>query len=258
MLIAGLPAWVIAGISLSFVSVLIIFVTYGGYTRRISVGGEVTTLPRSVNIFATQQGFIAQRFVNVGDQVKKGQHLYQIDVSRVTDSGTVSASTRQAIENQLAQVDSIIAKLEANKKTTLVNLQAQIDQYKLAHSQSKQMVENSRNGVNFMRETMKNYDEYRSKGLINRDQLNNQVYLYYQQQSTFHSLYNQSIQESLQITNLNSDLATRASDFDNQISQYQFQRNDLLRQLAEADASGSLIVNAPADGRVESLSGFVE
>ena len=90
--------------------------------------------------------------------------------------------------------------------------------------------------------------------LINRDQLNNQVYLYYQQQSTFHSLYNQSIQESLQITNLNSDLATRASDFDNQISQYQFQRNDLLRQLAEADASGSLIVNAPADGRVESLS----
>ncbi|WP_265567668.1 biotin/lipoyl-binding protein, partial [Serratia grimesii] len=146
--------------------------------------------PRSVNIFATQQGFIAQRFVNVGDQVKKGQHLYQIDVSRVTDSGTVSASTRQAIENQLAQVDSIIAKLEANKKTTLVNLQAQIDQYKLAHSQSKQMVENSRNGVNFMRETMKNYDEYRSKGLINRDQLNNQVYLYYQQQSTFHSLYN--------------------------------------------------------------------
>ncbi|MBO2007100.1 hypothetical protein J4732_15730 [Serratia marcescens] len=55
LLIAGLPAWVIAGISLSFVSVLIIFVTYGGYTRRISVGGEVTTLPRSVNIFATQQ-----------------------------------------------------------------------------------------------------------------------------------------------------------------------------------------------------------
>ena len=81
----------------------------------------------------------------------------------MTDSGTVSASTRQAIENQLAQVDSIIAKLEAKQEKILVNLQAQIDQYKLAHSQSKQMVENSRNGVNFMRETMKNYDEYRSR-----------------------------------------------------------------------------------------------
>ena len=88
---------------------------------------------------------------------------------------------------------------------------------------------------------------------LNRDQLNNQVYLYYQQQSTFHSLYNQSIQESLQITNLNSDLATRASDFDNQISQYQFQRNDPCGSW-RSDASGSLIVNAPADGRVESLS----
>ncbi|WP_413502770.1 HlyD family secretion protein [Serratia proteamaculans] len=254
LLISGLPAWAVVAISLSFILVLVIFITYGTYTRRISVGGEVTTLPRTVSIFATQQGFIAQRFVNVGEQVKQGQHLYQIDVSRVTDSGTVSSNTRQTIENQLAQVESIITKLEQNKKTTADNLRAQIEQYKLSHNQSKEMVENSRNGVKFMRETMRNYNEYRNKGLINRDQLNNQVYLYYQQQSTFQSLYSQSIQESLQITNLNSELVTRASDFDNQISQYQFQKNDLLRQLSEADASGSLIVNAPTDGRVESLS----
>lgn len=254
LLIAGMPAWVTAVISLSFIAVLVIFVTFGTYTRRISVGGEVTTLPRTVSIFATQQGFIAQRFVNVGEQVKKGQHLYQIDVSRVTDSGTVSANTRQAIENQLAQVESIITKLEQNKRTTSDNLRAQIEQYKLSHNQSKKMVENSRNGVNFMRETMKSYNEYRNKGLINKDQLNNQVYLYYQQQNTFQSLYSQSIQEALQITNLSSDLVTRASDFDNQISQYQFQKNDLLRQLSEAEASGSLIVNAPTNGRVESLS----
>jgi len=254
LLISGLPAWIVVALSMSCVTALAIFITYGSYTRRINVGGEVTTLPRSVNIFSTQQGFVAKRFVNVGEQVKKGQHLYQIDVSKVTDSGIVSANTRLAIENQLTQVDSIITKLEQNKKATSDNLRAQIDQYKSAHNQSKEMVENSRRGVSFMRETMKNYDEYRNKGLINRDQLNNQVYLYYQQQSTFQSLYSQSIQESLQITNLNSELVTRASDFDNQISQYQFQRNDLFRQLSEADASGALIVNAPTDGRVESLS----
>ncbi|POC78238.1 colicin V secretion protein CvaA, partial [Vibrio vulnificus] len=74
------------------------------------------------------------------------------------------------------------------------------------------------------------------------------------QQSLFQNLHSQHIQESLQITNLESDIVTRAADFDNQISQYQFQRNDLQRQLAEADASGALIVNAPSDGRIESLS----
>ncbi|WP_261115698.1 HlyD family secretion protein, partial [Serratia entomophila] len=120
--------------------------------------------------------------------------------------------------------------------------------------QSKQLVENSRRGVESMRRTMESYGEYQRKGLINKDQLNNQTYLYYQQQSSFQSLYSQSIQESLQIANLGSDIVTRAADFDNQISQYELQREDLQRRLSEADASGALIINAPTDGRVESLS----
>ena len=78
LLISGLPAWAIACVSAAFIIALLIFLIFGNYTRRINVSGEVTTLPRSVNIFAAQQGFISQRFVNVGDQVKKGQRLYQI------------------------------------------------------------------------------------------------------------------------------------------------------------------------------------
>lgn len=254
LLISGLPAWAIACVSAAFIIALLIFLIFGNYTRRINVSGEVTTLPRSVNIFAAQQGFISQRFVNVGEQVKKGQRLYQIDVSRVTDSGVVSANTRQAIESQVAQIDNIIQKLQANKRATVDNLSAQKAQYEIAHKQSQQLVENSRRGVESMRRTMDSYGEYQRRGLINKDQLNNQSYLYYQQQSAFQNLYSQSIQESLQIANLGSDIVTRAADFDNQISQYELQREDLQRRLSEADASGALIINAPTDGRVESLS----
>ncbi|BBO62914.1 hypothetical protein SMATCC274_21770 [Serratia marcescens] len=186
--------------------------------------------------------------------VKKGQRLYQIDVSRVTDNGKVSANTRLALENQLKHVDSIILKLQDNKRMTLENLRAQKKQYELAHMQSKQLLDNAREGVAFAQDNMRSYKEYQQRGLITKDQLSGQTYSFYQQQSLFQNLHSQHIQESLQITNLESDIVTRAADFDNQISQYQFQRNDLQRQLAEADASGALIVNAPSDGRIESLS----
>lgn len=99
LLINGLPAWCFGLLSFLFILVFLSFLIFSHYTRRINVYGEITTFPRSVNVFAPQQGFISERFVEVGDVVKKGQRLYQIDVSRVTDNGKVSANTRLALEN---------------------------------------------------------------------------------------------------------------------------------------------------------------
>jgi len=255
LLINGLPAWCFGLLSFLFILVFLSFLIFSHYTRRINVYGEITTFPRSVNVFAPQQGFISERFVEVGDVVKKGQRLYQIDVSRVTDNGKVSANTRLALENQLKHVDSIILKLQDNKRMTLENLRAQKKQYELAHMQSKQLLDNAREGVAFAQDNMRSYKEYQHRGLITKDQLSGQTYSFYQQQSLVQNLHSQHFQESLQMSILYSASGTRAADFDNQISQYQFQRNDLQRQLAEADASGALIVNAPSDGRIESLSG---
>ncbi len=75
-----------------------------------------------------------------------------------------------------------------------------------------------------MRRTMASYGTYQRQGLITKDQLTNQRSLFYQQQNAFQSLNTQLIQESLQIAKLESEISTRASDFDNDISQYLFQK----------------------------------
>ncbi len=254
LLISGVPPWIVAVVSLAIIIILLVAIIFGNYTRRINVYGEVTTLPRPINIFAPQQGFITKSWVNVGDEVVKGQAIYQIDVGKVTDSGRVSQSNQQAIKRQLVQVKNIIHKLKINKKTTLDNILSQKKKYEAAYKQSYQWVKDSRKNVESMRKTVENYSQYRRKGLITKEQENNQLYSYYQQQGASQSLYSQNMQEALQITNLDSEIITRAADFDNQISQYELQYGDLQKQLAEADATGILIINAPVDGRIESLS----
>ena len=92
--------------------VFLCFIIFGNYTRRINVYGEITTFTHLINVVSPQQGFIAERFVNVGDIVRKGQQLYQLNVSRVTETGKVSANTRTALENQQQHVDNIIKKLQ--------------------------------------------------------------------------------------------------------------------------------------------------
>src|SRR5471032_249175 len=254
LLLAGWPAWIVISLTALFLVVLLSFLIFSNYTRRINVSGEVITQPHSINLFSPEQGVITGLFVDTGKTVKKGQPLYQIDVSRVTQAGNVSTTTLSAIKNQREQIESIITQLQNNKRITLENLQQQLEQYETAHKVSQDMVASAQQGLDAMKKSMQNYGAYQRKGLINTDQLNNQRYLFYQQQTSFQSLNTQSIQESLQITNLRSELVTRAADFDNQISQYGVQRNDLERQLAQADAKGSLLITAPTDGKISSLS----
>lgn len=254
LLLAGWPVWVVTSLTALFLIALLSFLIFSNYTRRINVSGEVITQPHSINLFSPEQGVITNLLVETGKTVKKGQPLYQIDVSRVTQAGNVSTTTLSAINKQRDQIDTIITQLQNNKRTTLENLQQQLEQYEKAHKVSQDMVASAQQGLDAMKQSMQNYGAYQRKGLINTDQLNNQRYLFYQQQTSFQSLNTQSIQESLQITNLRSELVTRAADFDNQISQYGVQRNDLDRQLAEADAKGSLLITAPTDGKISSLS----
>ncbi|MBW7984845.1 HlyD family secretion protein [Enterobacillus tribolii] len=254
LLISGYSSRSVAALSLMFFILLLAIIIFGNYTRRINVNGEVLSQPHPITVFSPQQGFIIKKWVNAGDSVAKGQPLYQIDVSRTTSSGNVSATALKAINNQLTQIDGIIIKLQENKAVTLDNLRRQLEKYRANHQKSQTLVANAATGMEEMRNTMTNYTDYQRKGLINKDQLNNQRYLYYQQQSIYQSLNTQVIQEGLQMATLESELSTRSADFDNQISQYLYQRSDLQRQLAEADAGGMLYINAPSSGKIENMS----
>ncbi len=254
LLISKTPAWIVSVFSAAFLIILLLFLIFGNYTRRINVYGEVITNPHPINIFSSQQGFVSKNFVKVGDVVKKGQKIYQIDFSQTTESGKVSTNTKHALESQLTQVNNIIKKLKNNKNITLEGLEEQKRQYESAHEKSKTIVDNARHGVEFAKENMKNYKTYQQRGLITKDQFNNHSYSYYQQQSIYQNLYNQYVNDSLKITHLNSEIMLKEADFDNQISQYKIQRDDLQRQLGEIVASGSLLVTSPIDGRIESLS----
>lgn len=254
LLVSGYPVWVVILASGFFLTLLLTVIIFCDYTRRINVHGEVTTIPRPVNIFSSGQGYISRAWKQAGEQVKKGDYLYQIDVSRVTRSGNVSENIIQAARQQAAIVENIISKLEENKATALSHMREQLAQYEQAYREAKISVESARKGMEEMKATMQSYSSYRQRGLINSDQMTNQRYLFYQQQSVYQNLNAQLIQQGLQITSLKGDIITRGTDFDNQISQNRYELSDIQRRLVEMDATGTLFISSPIDGKVESLS----
>lgn len=113
------------------------------FTQRIDVKGEVITLPHSINVFSPQHGFIIKQYVKIGDLVKKDQPLYEIDVSRNTTSGNVSAAQIEVINEKIANSNDIIGKLVDNKNQTLNALNAQLKTSTDSLKETNRMLQNT-------------------------------------------------------------------------------------------------------------------
>lgn len=253
LLISSCPSWLVAILSGLFFLIIMAGIIFGQYTRRINVDGEIISLQQAITIYAPQQGVVTRTFLQTGQRVNKGEPLYEIDVSRTTSSGNVSARGAEAINYQLTLIEQIIEKTEQNKQSSLNSLQQQLAQYRQAYKKSQELISSAGRGLQDMQKSMGNYDDYLRKGLINKEQFNNQRYLFYQQQSSWQSLNTQLIQEGLKIISLETDIATQSADFDNKAAEYALKRSELQRELAEVNASGTLIITAPEEGNIENM-----
>lgn len=254
LLLAGLPAWLIMLLSAIFLMMLIATVTFCSFTQRIDVRGEVITLPHSINIFSPQQGSVINQFVSIGDLVEKDAPLYEIDISRNTSSGNVSAAQVGVINEKILNSQGIIEKLTRNKSETVSAIEVQLKTATESLKETNRMLTNTQTGLKKMHDNLSSYDGYLKKGYITKDQYNYQHSLYFQQQSAYQSLVSQKMQLESQLTQLNSDKITKAADFDNQILTQHNQTNDYRNQLVESNANGNLIIKAMTAGRIESLS----
>ncbi|QQO69618.1 HlyD family secretion protein [Klebsiella michiganensis] len=254
LLLAGIPAWLVTLLASLFLIALVLSLIFCTFTQRIDVRGEVITLPHSVNVFAPQQGFVVNQHVKVGDIVNKGQPLYELDVSRNTINGNVSAAQIEVINEKIANAEDIISKLMRNKSETLTALEKQIKTTSASLAETNRMLATTLVGLNKMFTNLSSYDKYLKDGLITKDQYNYQHSLYFQQQSAYQSLVTQKMQLESQLTQTNSDKITKAADFDNQISSQHNQINDYKNQLVESNANGNLIIKATTNGKIESLA----
>jgi ABC-type dipeptide/oligopeptide/nickel transport system ATPase subunit len=133
-------------------------------------------------------------------------------------------------------------------------LEQQRSRYRKAFNNSNSILSRAEEGIKIMKNNMDSYKFYQKKGLVNKDQLTNQVALYYQQQNNILSLSGQNEQNALQLTILESQIHTQAAEFDNRIYQMELQRYELLKELAVTDAGGEVVIRALSDGKVDSMS----
>ena len=254
ILFGGVSPLIVSACCLAFLAVIIAMLCFFKYTKRIDVVGEVITLPHPLNISSPQLGSISKQYVQVGDVVKKGAVLFELDVSKNTDVGNVSDTNVSMVKAKIVNAEDIIKKLKANKDDFIGTTRRQIQRYERSLDETEKMLTTAKKGLTHIETSLQSYSSYLQRGLINKDQYNNQHSLFVQQQNAFQSLSSQKMQIELQLTQTRSDLTVKTAELDNQITSQYSQLRDLQTQLIENSASGRILVKSTIDGRVESIA----
>jgi membrane fusion protein len=186
--------------------------------------------------------------------VKKGEVLFELDVSKSTDGGNVSDTNVAMVKAKIVNAEDIIAKLKVNKDGFIETTHRQILRYEHSLNETEKMLTTAQKGLTHIEKSLQNYSDYLKRGLINKDQYNNQHSLFVQQQNAFQSLSSQKMQLELQLTQTRSDLTVKTAELDNQITSQYSQLRDLQTQLIENSANGKIVVKSTIDGRVESIA----
>lgn len=252
LLLSRIPTWIVVSLSLFFIAVFIVYISTASYSRRIKVPGEIITTPKAVTIYSPTQGYIKRVFFNVGDEVNRNEHLFEIDSSQETTSGSVGEETLDSINKQIVQIRTIIDKLTHNREENEKSIKKQIAKFNDSLEEINRFLEVSKDNLTGIKKTTREYERYHGQGLITQDQLTNQQYIYYQQQNLYNSLNNQKDQLIVQLNQLNTDLITKIADIENKISEYQYQLSDLERNKIETTAVNTIVVTSKITGKIQS------
>jgi len=254
MLLKGAPVWLSLIVTFFFIIAFFSLIICGSFTRRINVAGEVTTFPRPGNVYSPASGYIAKQYVNAGDFVKKGDSIYLVDTTKFSLDGTVDTQKKIEIKSQINRINDIVNHMHEKKMIVLQELSNQKKQYENALIYSSSLLKDAQEGMKIFKRNMTSYGLYQHKGLINKEQLNNQVAMYYQQQSNVLSLSSQNKQNMIEVGEMESKMHIQSVEMDNEIYQMELKRIELQKELIGAEADNSTLIKSASDGVIDSMN----
>lgn len=233
---------------------LVAFATWGEYTKRSTVKGQLILQSGLVQVYALQQGIISEKYVFEGKTVQAGEALYKISLTRHTENGDIAQALQQQIKLKEQTLHQEIARNQLvhqqeqqsteNQIQRLKNDISQLDEQINAQHQRIDLAENNVNRYQSMYEqeaTSYEEVEYRKVELFNQNEKLTTL------QREKQNLEKQLKEQEINLQRLNAQY---------QVQQAQFQRALVNNQqeLIENQAQQSIIIKANTSGTVSTVN----
>lgn len=240
--------------ALAVLMAIILFVTFGEYTRKARLQGVVMPSTGIIKIESDADGHVSRLLVKEGDLVMAGQPLYQLDNERYDIQGLGMLTTlAKSINKQYALLETqrhqemlMTTAKEKGLTNTLLQLSSEIDSARSVLKLSTHQADLSRNALK------------RHANLINKQYISELAYQQKQIEVAVAEANVESTRQALQ--RLEREHATTQSELEYLHQQTKIRFSEIDRQLQiikqqqiELTIKGNTTINAPLSGTVAAI-----
>ncbi|WP_374324690.1 HlyD family secretion protein [Azonexus sp.] len=223
--------------------------TWGSYTKRSSVTGQLVPSAGLLRIYPPQTGIVGKKLVAEGQSVKAGDTLYLISSERQSSTlGSVFASVSEQLG---ARKESLTGELERTRQLQREEQEGLTKQVAALRSELEKidsLLEGQRDRVALAEETSKRYQSLLEQDYISREQRQQKREELLDQQTRLKSVEREQIALRRELGSRQESLDALRFKHENQLAQIERVISSTSQELSESEGRRMLAITAPIDG----------
>lgn len=254
ILLRPVPMRLAAAIAAALTIVLIVYVCFGHYTRKVRVVGEVVPAAGVLKAIAPQFGRVVKRHVQDGDIVKQGQVLYELSAERAGDGGGIDTRIDASlkIRGELLVQELALQTQQLQQREKSLSARNKIIENEMARLDAEISLQQER--IASANKMLKRFRSLNEQGFISVMQLSQNENDYNDQLAGGEGLERAKLSMRRELLQGQDEARQIASQVNLLSAQTQRSTAGLSQESAEHQARSRIQVLAPADGTVTALA----
>ena len=229
--------------------VVVAFFTWGTYTKRSSVIGQLIPDSGLVKVYVPQLGVVLEKRVSEGQAVSAGTVLYVLSSERQSSTlGSIQASISHQVENRRLSLEQELEKTRRLQQDERESLAKRIDGLAAEMQKLDNLIDGQRSRVKLSEDTVARYQGLLAQYYISREQVQQKQEEMLDQRSRLQSMEREHIAVGRELAARQKELSSLTFKHQNQLAQIDRGISSMDQELTESEGKRRLVITAPTDG----------
>ena len=240
----------LSGVAAALALAIVAFVLLGSHTRRVTVNGVLMPAAGLIRVYTSQAGVVAQKRVQDGQTVKKGQLLYVLSSDRQGDGAReLQADIARQVGERKRSLEAELQSAQRLQSDELSSLQRRADALRGEAQAIAGQIEQQKTRLKIAEDTQRRYQGLADQDYIAREELLQKEIDLTEQRSRLRGLEREALGVQRELATVQQELGNARLRNSGQLALLQREVSSTEQQLTEVEGRRRVLVTAPEDGR---------
>ncbi|WP_439271205.1 HlyD family efflux transporter periplasmic adaptor subunit [Pseudochrobactrum sp. HB0163] len=252
-LLQPIPVVVATGIGVIVIALIVSFLTFGNYTRRVRVHGAVVPSAGMMHVFTPQTGRIISSITAEHGRVQLGDPLFTISTDTTTGLGETELVVKEQLQNRISELEKAIMQRLQLDRVDKQGLSEQESAVQNEIERVKAQIAQSEDYISILQPRVDKYRKLISQGIALERTFETTQQSYMQIRQELESQRRQHVQLIGRLAEIRAKLAGFDASAAITLGELRQRIATLKEQLAQGEARRSILITAPVNGTVAAL-----